>query len=160
MRPRARRECLVGALDDPLGSDVRPSAGRHLTIHREAQRLELVERLPVRPFRHEMRIRDQHPRRVPVCLEDRHRLSTLHDQRLVVTEAPERLDDPVERVPVPSRFAGSPVDDELVRLLRVLEVVLEHAEDRLLPPALAPQCGAPRRLDALHVDSKIPSLPT
>src|SRR3989449_7986081 len=39
---------------------------------------------------------------------------------------------------VPRSIPGAAVDDELVRFLRVLEIVLEHPEDRLLPPALAP----------------------
>src|SRR5947209_8956032 len=138
MLPRARSERLIRPLDDPLGSDVRPSAGRHLTVHREAQLLELVERLPVRPLRDEVRIRDKDPRRVAVRLEDRDRLPALHDEGLVVAEGLERLDDAVECVPVPRRLPRASIDDEIVRLLRVLEVVLEHPEDGLLPPALAP----------------------
>src|SRR5439155_5819910 len=43
--PRARRERLVGALDDSLGPDVRPPARGTLAVHREAELLELVERL-------------------------------------------------------------------------------------------------------------------
>src|SRR3989442_591709 len=138
MFPRAGGERLVGPLDDSLGSDVRPSASRHLPVHREAQLLELVERLPVRPLRDEVRIRDKDPRRVAVRLEDRDRLPALHDEGLVVAEGLERLDDAVECVPVPRRLPRASIDDEIVRLLRVLEVVLEHPEDGLLPPALAP----------------------
>src|SRR3989449_7949287 len=33
--PRARRERLVGALDNSLGPDVRPATRGHLTVHRE-----------------------------------------------------------------------------------------------------------------------------
>src|SRR5881296_2956217 len=155
MLSRACRERLVRPLDDPLRSDVRPSAGGHLPVHREAQLLELVERLPVRPLRHEVGVRDQDPWSIAVRLEDRHRLPTLHDEGLVVAEGPERLDDPMEGVPVPRGLAGAPVDDEIVRLLRVLKVVLEHPEDGLLPPALAPQRWPARGLDALHPGSVI-----
>src|SRR5438093_848158 len=160
MFPRARRERLVRSLDDPLRSDVRPSAGRHLPVHREAQLLELVERLPVRPLRHEVGVRDQDPWSIAVRLEDRHRLAALHDEGLVVAEGLERLDDPVEGVPVPRGLAGAPVADEIVRLLRVFEIVLEHPEDGLLPPALAPQRRPARGFNALHPDSVIPSLRT
>src|SRR5438093_1194456 len=160
MFPRARRERLVRPLDDPLGPDVRPSAGRHLPVHREAQLLELVERLPVRPLRDEVGVRDQDPWSIAVRLEDRHRLAALHDEGLVVAEGLERLDDPMECLPVPRGLAGAPVDDEIVRLLRVFEIVLEHPEDGLLPPALAPQRWPARGLDALHPGSVIPPLRT
>src|SRR5206468_2060713 len=56
----------------------------------------------------------------------------------------------VERLPVPRHLARAPIDDEVFGLLRVLEVVLEHPEDRLLAPALAPQGRAAGGLDALH----------
>src|SRR5256885_13266236 len=121
---------------------------------------KIVERLPVLPLRDEVRIRDKDPRRVAVRLEDRHRLPALHDEGLIVAEGLERLDDPVECVPVPRGLAGAPVDDEIVRLLRVLKVVLEHPEDGLLPPALAPQRRPARGFNALHPDSVIPSLRT
>ncbi len=150
--PRARRERLVRTLDDPLRADVGPATGRHLPVHREAESLELVERLPVGPLRHEVRVRDQDPRRVPMRPEDRHGLAALHDERLVVPKALERFDDAVERIPVPRSLPRAAVDDELVRLLRVLEVVLEHAQDRFLAPALAPQAGTARGLDPLHAD--------
>ena len=42
-------ERLVGALEDPLGADVDPGAGRHLAVHRQAFALELAERVPGRP---------------------------------------------------------------------------------------------------------------
>src|SRR6266571_9046095 len=152
--PRARRERLVGPLDDPLGPDVRPPAGRHLSVHREAQLLELVERLPVRPLRHQVGVRDEDPWSIAVRLEDRHRLPALHDEGLVVAEGPERLDDAVERVPVPRGLTGASVDDEIVRLLRVLKVVLEHPENGLLPPTLAAERGTAGRFDALHARSE------
>ena len=61
---RALGERLVRALQDALGPDVDPRARGHLPVHREPGRLELAERVPVRPLRHEHRVRDQHPRRL------------------------------------------------------------------------------------------------
>ncbi len=150
---RACRERLVRPLDDPLGSDVRPTAGGHLPVHREAELLELVERLPVRPLRHEVGVCDQDAGGIPMGREHRDRLATLDDQGLVVAEGVEDLDDPMEGLPVPSCLSGPTVDDQLVRLLRVLQVVLEHSQDRLLPPSPAAQRRAAGRLDTLHPDS-------
>ena len=80
---RDRRERLVGALQDPLGPDVDPGPGRHLAVHHQPGGVELAEVLPGRPLRHEVRVGDQHARRVRVRLEHRHRLARLHEQRLV-----------------------------------------------------------------------------
>ncbi len=55
----------------------------------------------------------------------------------------------MERLPVPGGFAGAALDDEMVRLLRVLNVVLEHPQDGLLPPTLTSQGLTAARLDSL-----------
>src|SRR3990172_10875616 len=83
-------------------------------------------------------------------LEDRDGLAALDEEGFVVPEALQGLDDSRERVPVPCRLPRAAVDDELGRLLRVLEVVLEHAEDRLLSPSPAPQLWTASRPDFLH----------
>src|SRR5260370_42593881 len=59
----------------------------------------------------------------------------------------------MKRRPVPCRFAGAAVDDEVLRPLGNLgvEVVAEHPQRRLLLPAagaeLGAACGANRRRD-------------
>src|SRR2546427_12936795 len=103
-----------------------------------------------------MRVGDQDARSVALRPEYGDRLAALDDERFVVAEALEGLDDPTERVPIPSGFPGAPIDDELVRLLRVLEVVLEHPQDRLLPPAFAPERRPAGRLDSLHASHARP----
>src|SRR3989304_6033686 len=45
----ARGERLVRPLHDALRTDVRPAAGGHLPVHREAELLQLVEVLPRGP---------------------------------------------------------------------------------------------------------------
>jgi hypothetical protein len=97
-----------------------------------------------------MGVRDQDPRRVPVRFENGHGLPALNDQGLVVAETLERFDDAMERLPIPSRLARAAIDDQLVGLLRVLEVILKHAQDGLLTPALAAQLRSARGLHALH----------
>ena len=75
-------EGLVGALHDALAADVDPAAGRHLAEHHQALAIELVEVVPVRPARHEVRIGDEHARRIGVRAEDADRLAGLDQQRL------------------------------------------------------------------------------
>ena len=97
--PGALGEGLVGALQDPLGADVDPRPGGHLAVHREAQRLEPAELVPGRPARHQVRVGDQHPRRLVVRAEDADRLAALHQQRLVVLQPAQRGDDPLVGTP-------------------------------------------------------------
>ncbi len=142
-------EGLVGALEDALGADVDPRAGGHLSVHREAESVQPAELVPVGPVAHEVGVGDEHARRHVVCLEHADRLARLHEQRLVVLEAPQRRADDVERLPGARRLAGAAVDDEVVRALRHLgvEVVHEHAQGGFLLPAPAADLGAPRGAD-------------
>ena len=86
-------EGLVGALHDALAADVDPAAGRHLAVHHQALAVELVEVLPGRPLRHEVRVGDQHARRVGMRLEHADRLARLDQQRLVVVQLAQRGED-------------------------------------------------------------------
>ena len=140
-------ERLVGPLEDALGADVDPRAGGHLAVHGQAQPLEPAELVRGRPVRHEERVGDQHPRRLRVGAEDRHRLARLDEQRLVVAEPPQRGDDRVEALPVARRLARAAVDHQLLGPLGHLgvEVVHQHAQRRLLLPAAAGELGAARR---------------
>ena len=154
MAARRGGERLVGALQDPLGSDVDPASGRHLAVHRQAAMLEVAERLPGRPGRHEQRVGDQHARRAGVRAEDADRLARLHEQRLVVLESRSDGDDRVERLPVARRLARAAVDDEIVGALGDvgIEIVHQHAQRGFLRPALARECSAARRSDDARAD--------
>jgi hypothetical protein len=83
--------------------------------------------------------------------EDAHRLAALHEQRLVPFERAQRGDDRVERRPVARRLARAAVDHEILRPFgdRRIEVVHQHAQRRLLHPALAGEPRAGRRPDGL-----------
>ncbi len=83
-------EALVGALEDALGADVDPRAGRHLAVHRQPGRLEPAELVPRRPVGHEVGVGDQHPRRPLVGAEHADRLARLDEHRLVVAERAQR----------------------------------------------------------------------
>ena len=80
-------ERLVRALHDALAADVDPRARRHLAEHHQAAAIEFVEVLPRRPVRHEIRIREQHARRIGVRAEHADRLARLDQQRLVAASS-------------------------------------------------------------------------
>ena len=65
-------EALVGALHDPLAPDVDPGACGHLPVHREAERLEPPEFVPVGPIWHEIGVGDEDTRR-PLVGSEAHR---------------------------------------------------------------------------------------
>ena len=140
-------ERLVGALQDALGADVDPGPRGHLPVHREPGPLQLPERLPVGPLGDEEGVGDQDPRGPRVRPEDGYGLARLHEQGLVVVEALQRADDGPEALPVAGRLARPAVDDEVFGALGHLgvEVVHEHAQGRLLVPALAREIPPPRR---------------
>ena len=129
-------EGLVGALEDPLGADVDPAPGRHLTEHRQPESLQPAKLVPRRPARHEQRIRDQHPRSGRVRPEHANRLAALDEQRLVLTQAQQAAHKRSKRLRIARRLAGASVDDELLRALRDLgiEVVQQHPERRFGRP--------------------------
>ncbi len=100
MLPSRFSEGFVGTLDDALAADVDPRAGGHLPVHHQALRIELMEVLPRRPVRHQVRIGDQHARRIGMRLEHADRLARLHEQRFVVVELLQHFNDLVEALPV------------------------------------------------------------
>src|SRR5574338_309107 len=140
-------EGLVGALDDSLRGDVDPGAGGHLAVHRQPGALQLAELLPGGPVRHQVGVGDQHPWAVARRAQDADRLARLDQQRLVVGQAAELVDDGVEGLPAARRATGAAVHDQVVRILGDLgvEVVHEHPQRRLLLPAAAGQLGATGR---------------
>ena len=143
------RECLVRALHDALTADVDPRPGGHLAVHHQALAIELVEVLPRRPLRHQVRVGDQHARGVGVRLEHAHRLAGLDQQRLVVVQCAQRRDDGIEALPVARGTTDAAVDDQLLGILGDvrIEVVHQHPQRRLGEPALRGAFGAARRAD-------------
>ncbi len=138
---RALGQRLVGPLQDPLGPDVDPGARGHLSVHGEPGRLELAERVPIRPLGHEHGVGDQHPGRQRVRPEDAHGLARLHQERLVVAERLERSHDGVERLPRARGTTRASVHDQILGSFGHVgvEVVHEHAHRGLLGPRTARQ---------------------
>ena len=141
---RNRAEGLIGALQDALGADVDPRAGRHLPVHHQALGLELAEMLPIRPVTNEIRVRDQHARRPFVGAEHPDRLAGLHQHGLVGLQAAQRPHDRVERLPAAGGPAGAAVDHQILGVFGDLgvEVVHQHPQRGLLLPTLTRQLGA------------------
>ena len=142
-------EGFVSALNDALTADVDPAARGHLAVHHQALFIELVEMIPVRPFGDEVRIGEQHARRILVCAENADGLARLDEEGLVSFEPLQRLDDPVIAVPVARGAADAAIDDEFVRRLGDVgvEIVHQHPHRRFGEPAFRADLGAGRRAD-------------
>ena len=151
-------EGLVGALDDALGADVDPRAGRHLAVHRQAEVLEPAELGPGRPVADQVGVGDEHARRPLVGLHDADRPTALHEHRLVGLERGEGAHHGVEGLPVTCGPAGAAVDDEVVGALGHLgvEVVHQHPQRGLGRPLAGREggaAGAAHGAGAIHVGS-------
>ena len=142
-------ERLIGPLDDPLAADVDPRPGRHLAVHHQAAAVQLVEMVPRRPARDQVRVGDQHARGVRVGAEHPDRLARLDEERLIILQPGEGLDDPVVALPVAGGAADPAVDDQVGRPLGDLrvEVVHEHAQGGFGLPAPGRQRRPPRGAD-------------
>ncbi|OIQ70673.1 hypothetical protein GALL_477130 [mine drainage metagenome] len=142
-------EGLIGALHDPLGADIDPGAGGHLAVHGQTRAIELVEVVPGRPARHQVRIGDQHAGRVGMGAEHPDRLAGLHQQGLVVLQTPQGLDDLVVALPVAGGAADAAIDHQLLGPFGHVgvQVVHQHAQRRLGQPALRREGRAGRGTD-------------
>src|SRR5688572_2474212 len=93
-------EGLVGSLNDSLAADVYPRSRRHLPKHHQAATIQLIEVIPARPLRHEIRIRQQHAGRIAVSSEDSDGFPGLNQQGLITLERAQRFNDSLETLPV------------------------------------------------------------
>ena len=142
-------ERLIGPLDDPLAADVDPRPGRHLAVHHQAAAIQLVEMVPRRPARDQVRVGDQHARGVRMGAEHPDRLARLDEKRLIILQSDEGLDDPIVALPIAGGTADPAVDDQVGRPLGDLrvEVVHEHAQGGLGLPTPGGQRCPPRGAD-------------
>ena len=145
-----RAERFVSPLHDSLRADVDPRPGRHLAIHHQSGPLEFVELLPVGKMPDQIRVRNQHARRVSVSLEHAHRLPRLHQQRLIVLKILQRADDSVVAIPVASRLTRAAIDNQILRPLGnfLVEIVHQHAQGGFLLPTFAGDRVAARGANA------------
>ena len=106
-----RREGFVRPLKDPLGSDVDPAAGSHLSVHREPAGFEVPEDVVGGPSGYQVGIGDEYPRCVRMGREDPDGLSRLDEEGLFGTERSEGGDDSIEGTPIACGLSSAPVHD-------------------------------------------------
>ncbi len=114
--------------------------------------------LPRRPTRHQVGVGEQHARRIGVSLEHADRLARLHQQRFIVLESAQRLDDLVVTLPVARGAADAAIDNQFLRMLGHvrIEIVHQHPERGFGEPRLATDLLAARRAnDARSVKAGI-----
>ena len=134
-------EGLMGALEDALGADVDPRAGRHLAVHRQAQVLEPAELRPGRPVANKVAVGQDHAWRPLMGAHDADGPAGLDQHGLVLLQRGQGADHRVERLPVACGLARAAVDDQVVGALGVLgvEVVHQHPQRGLGRPRLGGQ---------------------
>jgi hypothetical protein len=76
--------------------------------------------------RHEVRVGDEHTRRVGVRAEHADRLAGLNEQRLIALEATQSCNDAVERRPVARRPSNAAINNELARPLGDVGIKIVH----------------------------------
>ena len=84
-------------------------------------------------------------------LENTHRFAALDQQRFVILKAFQGRNDGVIASPITRCFAGSAVNNQVVRLFSYIriQVVHQHPQRRFLVPAFAVQCGARVGMDRI-----------
>ena len=144
-------EGFIGALHNPLAADVDPAAGGHLAVHGQPFCVQLVEMFPRRPVRHQVGVGNQHTWRIFMGFEYANRFAGLHQQRFVVFEIRQRLDNRVIARPVACGAANAAVDHQLVGIFCYLriKVVHQHAQRCFGEPAFCGERGAARGADIL-----------
>ncbi len=144
---RRCRKRFVRPLQNSLRADVNPASRRHLPVHHQPRAVQFVKAVPIIPVAHQIRIAQQHPRRIFMRPENPHPLSRLHQQRLVRLQRVQRPHNRMKTFPIPRRLARSAVHHQIFRLLRHfgIEVVQQHPQRRLLLPSFAGNLRPPRR---------------
>ena len=129
-------ESFIGALDDPLGTNIDPRPRRHLAIHHQASLLQFVEMLPGTPVWHQIGIGDQDPGRVRVGLENPYGFTALHQQSFVIFQSLQGLNDFVVTSPISSRPPSTAIDNQCCRTLRDrgIQAVHAHAQGSFREP--------------------------
>src|SRR3954447_12508408 len=79
--------------------------------------------------------------------ENSNRLAGLNEERFVIIEFLQRMNDGVITIPVPGGFAGSAINHQIARTLAdfFVEIIHQHAHRGFLLPSLAGERGTTRR---------------
>ena len=141
MLPPRLDKGFIGALNDALRSDIDPRPGRHLAVHCQTLLIQIVEMIPRRPMRNEVRIRNQNARRIRMGAKHSHRPARLHQQRLIPVQIGQSGDNRIEILPGPRSPPDPSINHQFMRVLRHIgmQVVHQHPQRRLGQPAFGRQ---------------------
>ena len=126
MLPCALRKRLIRSLHNPLRANIDPRSGRHLPVHRKPHRIQPPKLIPRRPSRHQMRIRNQHPRRLLMRPKHSNRLPALHQQRFIILQPLQRTHNPMITLPIPRRLPPAAIHNQILRPFRHLRIQIIH----------------------------------
>jgi hypothetical protein len=101
-------------LKNALRANVNPGPGSHLPKHNQAFLVQDIEIILRCPMGHQVRICDQYARRVRVALENRHRFAGLNQQRLIIFQVAQRLEDSVKGFPIARGLSSPPIDHQIL----------------------------------------------
>src|SRR5439155_12563703 len=158
---RRRRKRFERPLQNPLRANVDPASRRHLPVHHQSRTVQLMKAVPVIPVPHQIRIAQQHSRRVFMRPENPHWLPRLHQQRFIRFQRLQRPHHGMETLPISSRLPRPAVHHQIFRLFRHLriDVVQEHPQRRPLLPSLARNRRPPRRAKRPPSQSRVRGCP-
>ena len=139
---------LISTLYDSLRTNINPTSGRHLTVHHQSLFFQFTEMIPVCPIGYQLRIADQHPRRVLVRRQNGNRFSALNHQRFIVVQVQQSPTDIVKRRPIARCLSQTAVYNQIFRTFSHfgIQVVVQHAICRFLNPTFTIQFAARGRL--------------
>ena len=140
---------LIRALHNALRANVNPATGGHLAVHEQSLAIQFVKMFPIRPFRHEVRVRQQHARRIGMGFEHTHRFARLHQQRFILIQIFQRRQNRVIARPVARRTTDAAVHHQMLRILRDfgVQIILNHAVCRFGQPVFTVQLRTARGAD-------------
>src|SRR6266542_1765919 len=155
MTAREFRERLVGTLQDALCTYIDPAARGHLSVHGQAAVLKVAEDAAGGPGGNQQGVRDDDAGRPGMRAEDRNGLPGLNEERFVVLQAAQRVDDRVKRIPRTRGASRAAIHDQVVGAFRHrrIEIVHQHAQGGFLRPSLAGDGGTAWGADVAAEDA-------
>ena len=140
---------LIRALHNALRANINPATGGHLAVHEQSLAIQFVKMFPIRPFRHKVRVRQQHARRIGMGFEHTRRFARLHQQRFILIQIFQRRQNRVIARPIARRTTDAAVHHQMLRILRDfgVQIILNHAVRRFGQPVFTIELCAARGAD-------------
>ncbi len=144
---------FVGSLHNALRANVDPGPCGHLAVHHQALLIEVIEMVPGGPMGHEVRVGDEHARRIFVGLDHGNGPPRLDDQGFILVQGLQGGDNLVEVLPTPGGAANAAIDHKLMGILGHIrvKVVHDHAERCFRAPIFGIERRSRRWIDVAGV---------